>query len=120
MAYEKSEILQVAIKAIEDHSLYFTEDVIAYVPCSRSTFYDYFPDSSDELDIIKAHLNENKIKMKVQLRQKLSKGEKAAEILALYKLICSDEERKALQMVYSENKHEIVKPPIEWQDETNK
>ena len=56
-------------------------------------------------------LETNKVKMKVHLRQKLSMGDKAAEILALYKLICSDEERKALQMVYSENKHEITEKP---------
>ena len=119
MAYDKAEILQIAIKAVEEHSLYFIEDVVAYVPCSRTTFYDFFPDKSDESDTIKAFLNENKIKMKVKLREKLSKGDKAAEILALYKLICSDEERKALQMVYSENKHEIITPPIQWVNEPN-
>ena len=36
--------------------------------------------------------------MKVKLRKKLSEGEKAAEILALYKLIATDEERRALSM----------------------
>ena len=40
----------------------------------------------------------NKIAMKVKLRTKLSNGDKAAEILALYKLIATDSERRALSM----------------------
>jgi hypothetical protein len=108
MAYNKDEIFEQAKKAIIEHSLYFIEDVVAYVPCSRSTFYEFFPDKSDGLDTLKTLLDENNRKMKVQLRQKLSRGDKAAEILALYKLICTDEERKALQMVYTDNKHEVV------------
>jgi hypothetical protein len=120
MAYDRQQVFEQAKEVVKEYSLYFIEDIVAYLPISKPTFYEFFPLESNELNELKGLLEQNKIKMKVQLRQKLAKGEKAAEILALYKLICSDEERKALQMVYSENKHEIVKPPIEWQDETNK
>jgi ACT domain-containing protein len=98
MAYSKVEILKEAIKAIESHSLYFIDDVVAFVACSRSTFYDYFPADSDESDNLKELLNRNKVSMKVKLRLRLSEGDKAAEILALYKLIATDDERRALSM----------------------
>tara|TARA_R110000868_G_scaffold333073_2_gene593977 strand:- start:1472 stop:1852 length:381 start_codon:yes stop_codon:yes gene_type:complete len=98
MAYSKEEILKEAIAAVESHSLYFIDDVVAFVACSRSTFYDYFPADSDELDNLKELLNRNKISMKVKLRARLSEGEKAAEILALYKLIATEDERRALSM----------------------
>lgn len=98
MAYDKEEIIKQATKAIEENSLYFIDDVVAFVSCSRSTFYEYFPADSDVLDNLKELLNRNKISMKVKLRQRLSEGDKAAEILALYKLIATDDERRALSM----------------------
>ncbi len=120
MAYDRKVIFEQAKAVILEHSLYFIEDIVAYLPISKPTFYDFYPLDSNELNELKGLLEENKIKMKVKLRDKLSKGEKAAEILALYKLICSDEERKALQMVYNDHttngkeitliSREIVKP----------
>ena len=98
MAYDRNEIFERAKKAVIDNSLYFIEDVIAFVPVSKSTFYEYFPADSDELDNIKELLDDNKIATKVKLRRKLEEGDKAAEILALYKLIGTDEERRALSM----------------------
>lgn len=98
MAYDKDKILQEATDAIKSNSLYFIEDVVAFVSCSRSTFYDYFPADSDESDNLKELLNRNKVSMKVKLRSRLSEGDKAAEILALYKLIATDDERRALSM----------------------
>lgn len=111
MAYDKNKIFEQAKDVIIEHSLYFIEDVVAFLPISKKTYYEYFPIDSDESNDLKELLEANKVRMKVQLREKLSMGNKAAEILALYKLICSDEERKALQMVYSENKHEITEKP---------
>ena len=98
MAYDRNEIFERSKKAVIDNSLYFIEDVIAFVPVSKSTFYEYFPADSDELDNIKELLDDNKIATKVKLRRKLEEGDKAAEILALYKLIGTDEERRALSM----------------------
>lgn len=98
MAYDKKDILEKAKQAITENSLYFIEDVVAFIPVSKSTFYEYFPADSDELDDIKELLDNNKISMKVKLRRKLSEGDKAAEILALYKLIATEDERKALSM----------------------
>jgi hypothetical protein len=98
MAYNKIDIFEKSKKAIEEHSLYFIEDVVAFLPIVKVTFYDYFPIDSDEMNTIKELLDDNKIATKVKLRKKLGEGEKAAEILALYKLIATEDERRALSM----------------------
>lgn len=100
MAYDRDKILKQAIQAIKDNNLYFISDVVAFVPCTTSTFYEFFPADSEESESLKELLEQNKINMKVQLRQRLSKGDKAAEILALYKLIATDSERQALSMTH--------------------
>lgn len=98
MAYDQEKILEKAKAAIKDNKLYFIEDVVAYLPISKPTFYDYFKIDSNELNDIKELLEVNKIQTKVKLRKKLEDGEKAAEILALYKLIATEDERRALSM----------------------
>ena len=106
MAYNQKEIYEQAKEAIEKNNLFFIEDVVAFIPCSRSTFYNYFPDGSDELDALKGMLEQNKIKTKSSIRAKLYKSEKAAELLALYRLICTPEEHRLLNQQYIENKTE--------------
>lgn len=98
MAYDKIEIFEKAKEQIKLHSLYFIEDVVAFLPIGKTTFYDYFQVDSNEMNDIKELLDNNKVTTKVRLRKKLSEGDKAAEILALYKLIATEEERKALSM----------------------
>lgn len=98
MAYDREEIYNLAISSIESENLYFIEDVISYLPLSKPTFYDFFKVDSNELNYIKEMLDGNKIRTKLKLRKKLSEGDKAAEILALYKLIATDDERRALSM----------------------
>lgn len=99
MAYDRIKIYQQALKAIEENNLYFAEDVIAFLPCQRSTFYDLFPAGSDELDNIKRNLDENKIKEKVEIRQKLKEG-RGAELISLYKLLSTEDELRALNGQY--------------------
>jgi len=98
MAYDKNDIFEKAKQAITDNNLYFIEDVVAFVPCGKTAFYDFFKVDSNEMNDIKELLDNNKINTKVKLRKKLGEGDKAAEILALYKLIATEDERKALSM----------------------
>ena len=98
MAYDKDKIFKKAINAIKANNLYFIEDVIAFLPCAKQTFYDLFKVDSDEMDAIKAELENNRITTKVKLRKKFFDGERSAELISLYKLIATDEERKALSM----------------------
>ncbi len=98
MAFKKEKIYEEAVKAIKKHGLFFVDDVVAYVSCSKTTFYELMPSGSEESDNLKELLANNKIAMKVKLRKKLENGDKAAEILALYKLIATQDEREALSM----------------------
>lgn len=120
MAYDTNELFEQAKKAIQKNdTIFFIEDLVAFLPCSKDTFYKHFPvnvkgekegeeaddqeKQSDEPDRYKeltAMLNENKINMKVKIRSQLSKGTKAGELLALYRLICTPEERKMLNQSY--------------------
>lgn len=105
MAYSKSEILQEALDAIEKHKVLFVDDVVAYVSCSRSTFYEYFPSTSDELDKIKELLTKNKIQIKSSLRAKWYKGQSFPAQLALYKLSATQDELKKLSMTHQDVNH---------------
>jgi hypothetical protein len=120
MMYDRAKILAQALKLSEQPDTYTVEDVFTLLPCSKSTFYSMFPDGSDELDTIKAQLETNKVNMKIQLRAKLARGEKATEIIALYKLIATDDERRALSMNHTDitsNGNTIAVAPIKWADE---
>ena len=100
MAYNRDKIYQQAEEAIKKHNLFFIEDIPAFLPCSRSTFYAFFPDGSDELDTLKSFLDDNKVKTKSSIRAKLWKSNKASELLALYRLIATPEEHQKLNQSY--------------------
>lgn len=93
MAITKKEKLKMSLEAIEKNKLVFIDDIIAYVPFTRATFYNA---GLDKLDSIKDALNENKIKMKQGMKAKWYKSENATLQVALYKLIGSDEEAHRL------------------------
>lgn len=100
MAHDKKKILQQAIEAVEKNNLFFIEDVVAFIPCSKTYFYEAFPLESDEMNNIKDLLEKNKIKTKSSIRSKLYKSSKAAELLALYRLIATPEEHQKLNQSY--------------------
>jgi hypothetical protein len=117
MAYDRSKIFEQAKEAIQKHKLFFMDEVPDFLPCSRSTFYDYFPDGSDELDTFKSLIAINKTEIKTSLRSKWYKSNAPALQLALYKLIASPDEHRSLQMNYQDvtsNGKEISTPPITW------
>ena len=102
MAYDRVKIFEQAKEMIVKHKLFFVEDIIAFIPCSKQTFYDFFPVESDELDSLKTLLETNRTELKVSMRSKWYKSNAPALQMALMKLICSDEERKKLSMTYND------------------
>ena len=70
MAYDKTKIFEQAKEAIVKHKLFFVEDIIAFIPISKQTFYDYYPINSDELDTLKTLLETNRTTLKVSMRSK--------------------------------------------------
>lgn len=105
MAYNKTKIFETAKKKIVEHKLFFVEDIVAFLPISKKTFYEYFPVESDESNELKELLNQNRTELKVSMRSKWYKSNAPALQMALMKLICTDDERKKLAMQYSENEN---------------
>jgi len=100
MAHNRAKIFKQAKEVIVKHNLFFVEDIVAFIPCSKATFYEFYPLDSDELNTLKALLDENKVRTKSAIRSKLFKSDKAAELLALYRLICTKEEHQLLNQQY--------------------
>ena len=98
MAYDKNILFDQAKSAIQDHELFFIEDIVAYLPCHKSTFYEHFPTDSNEYDELKSLLNINRTTKKVALRQKWFDSEAPALQMALMKLIATPEELRRLSM----------------------
>ena len=101
MAYDKKEIYKQAVELSKKMGFFFVQDLIDYLCVSKATFYLFFPESSDELDTLKRNLYNNRIKQKISLRKKLSEGS-GSELIALYKLLGNDEERKRLSTTYND------------------
>jgi len=99
MGYDREVIYTQAIEAIKKHNLYFIEDIIAFIPISRKSFYEFYPIESDKCNTLKELLDTNKINKKVELRKKFEE-DRGGSLIALYKLIGTDEERKKLSQSY--------------------
>jgi pantothenate kinase-related protein Tda10 len=100
MAYDKKKIFEQAMEAIEKHKLFFIDDIVAFLPIAKSTFYEWKMEQSEEL---KASLEKNRTELKVSMRSKWYKSNAPALQMALMKLICNDDERKKLSMQYTES-----------------
>jgi hypothetical protein len=97
--YKKKDIEAKSLKAIKEHRLFFINDIPAYLPCCRATFYNL---GLDKLDSIKDSLEQNKIETKNSMRAKWYKSDNATLQIALMKLISSDDERRKMSQNYNE------------------
>lgn len=102
MAYDRKKIFEQAKEVIIKHKLFFIEDIVAFLPIAKKTFYEYFPLDSNESNELKRLLETNRTELKVSMRSKWYKSNAPALQMALMKLICSDDERKKLSMTYSD------------------
>jgi len=110
MAYDKEKIFEQSKEVIVKNKLFFVDDIVAYLPCSNSTFYEFFPANSEELDELKELLNLNRTELKVSMRSKWYKSNSPALQMALMKLIATPEELKKLSMNYTDvtsNGHQL-------------
>jgi hypothetical protein len=108
MAYDRKKIFEQAKEMIVKHKLFFIEDIVAFIPCDKTTFYRFFEPDSNEYNELKELLNQNRTELKVSMRSKWYKSNAPALQMALMKLIATPEELKKLSMqfVESENKNE--------------
>ena len=105
MAYDRIKIFEQAKEVIVKNKLFFIEDIVAYLPCSKPTFYDFFPLESNELNELKGLLETNRITLKVSMRSKWYTSNAPALQMALMKLIATPEELKKLSMQYVESEN---------------
>jgi len=120
MAYDKAKIYEQAKDVTVKNKLFFIEDIIAFLPITKPTFYDFFKVDSNEFNELKRLLEINRTELKVGLRSKWYKSNAPALQMALMKLICTDEERKMLSMNHTDittNGKEITGKYSDWTPE---
>lgn len=98
MAYDKKKIFEQAKEMIVKHKLFFVEDIVAFLPISKTTFYEYFPPDANETNELKGLLEVNRTTLKVSMRSKWYTSNAPALQMALMKLIASPEELRKLSM----------------------
>lgn len=102
MAYDTDELIDASIKAIKKNNLYFIEDIVSYLPCTKGTFYNR---KLHEVDTIKEALLKNKVVTKVKMRKKWSDSDSATLQVALMKLIGTEDEAHRLNGTVQKIEH---------------
>ena len=100
--YNSEEIFERGKKLIKEHKLLFVEDIVAYLGISKQTLYKHIPVDTNEMDILKSLLNENRVSQKTKIRKKWSDSDNPTAQMALYKLCSTPEEHKKLQQNYTD------------------
>ena len=110
MAYDRKKIFEQAKEVIVKHKLFFVEDIVAFLPISKKTFYEFFPLESNESNDLKELLEQNRVTLKVSMRSKWYTSNAPALQMALMKLIASPDElrRLSMQFVESENTNKNI------------
>lgn len=107
MAYDRKKIFEQAKEVIVKHKLFFIEDIVAFLPISKKTFYEFFPVESNECNELKGLMETQRTELKVKMRSKWYQSNAPALQMALMKLIASPEELKRLSMTYTDNETKI-------------
>lgn len=122
MKYNKEKLFEQAKEAVLKNNLIFIEEIVSFLPCSKQTFYDYFPLGSDELDELKAIIEDNTINIKSGLRNKWYESDNPTLQIALYRLTSRDDEHRKLNQTYTDitSKNEKIDNKFEIEILTNK
>lgn len=101
MAYDRNKVFEQAKEVIVKHKLFFVDDIVAFLPIHKATFYEFFPPQSEQSDELKALLETNKVSLKVSMRSKWYTSNAPALQMALMKLIATPEELRKLSMTHT-------------------
>lgn len=100
MAYDKKKLYQQALDVVSKSTMIiFIEDIVAMLPCDKTTFYKHFPIDSNENNELKERIEKNRITIKNNIRGKWYKDNNFSAQIALYKLCSTKQELEALSMV---------------------
>ena len=113
MAYDKKELEKKALIAIEEHKLMFMDHIVAFLPCSKTTFYDLQLNQSDS---IKKAVEEMRISKKTKMLSNWIDSETPSLQIAAMKMISEEHEAHRLNGTRQEIKHDggIKSTLIEW------
>ena len=115
MAYSRKRLYEQAVQVIEERNLFFIEDLVAFLPCDKTTFYRKFPLGCNEYNSIKRALETNKVRTKSAIRHRLFNMDNPTAQLALYRMIATPEERDAISTTKTDitsGGEKITKEPI--------
>ncbi len=104
---EYKKLVSDCLTLISDYKLLFINDLIALLPFSKSTFYVYGLDKSDA---IKDAIENNRTMIKQKLRAKWYESTTPTLQIALYKILATPEERKAMSSSSKEAKSDGMLP----------
>ena len=89
MAYDKKNMIDISLKAIEENELIFLSELFTYVPFSEKTFYNH---KLQDLQDIKKAIEDNRVKTKSKLRKRWEISDNPTVQIALYKLLADANE----------------------------
>ncbi len=110
MAYDKKVVFEQAKKAVTDNTLYFIEDIIAYIPISKFTFYNFFPVDSNEYNELKGIIEQNKIATKNKLLKRWQESENPTLELATMRIVGGEGIRRKLSTNYVQHSGDEENP----------
>lgn len=102
-----NKLVKQCLQLISDYKILFVTDLIALLPFSKSTFYVYGLDKSDA---VKEAIENNKTMIKQKLRAKWYESSTPTLQIALYKILATPEERKAMSSNTKEAKSDGMFP----------
>ncbi len=103
--YKKME--NQCLQLISDYKILFITDLIALLPFSKTTFYVYGLDKSEA---VKESIESNRTMIKQKLRAKWYESTTPTLQIALYKILATSEERKAMSSSSKEAKTDGMLP----------
>ena len=105
MKYTKKKLEEMALKVIQEEKLTWIQEVAAFLPISRSTFYNY---GMDKLDTIKNAIEVNRLSMKAKLKHKWYNSDNPTLQIALMKMIADGEEWDKLNSTKQQIQQEVT------------
>lgn len=92
----KIPVKNLIAKIKENKSIVFYQDIYTSMGFSASSFYKWFPANSADRQSIDEALEANRTETKAKIRDRLLESKNTAALIALYRLLGTQEERNIL------------------------
>lgn len=91
---QKVDVEKVVEMIKSNPKIVFVSDVYQVLDMCRSTFYRFYPTSSDEYNTIEEALEANKTLTKREIRDRLKESKTPASLIFLYKILTTDKKER--------------------------